>query len=109
MAETLKILAQSNPAATTLTGIYTVPALTSSVISSITICNRSSTGTSFRLSVAIAGAADANQQYLVYDAPIDGNDTISMTLGIGMATTDVFRVYAAAATLSFNLFGAEYT
>ena len=109
MPDTLKVLGQSNPAAATLTDIYTVPGATSAMVSSITITNRSATGTSFRLSVAIAGAADANQQYIAYDIPINGNSMVTMTLGIGLATTDVFRVYATLATLSFNLFGIEVT
>jgi hypothetical protein len=109
MAETLKILGQSNPAATTLTDSYTVPGATTAVISSLTVANRSATATSFRVSAAVAGAADNNIQYLAYDAPIDGNDTVSMTLGITLGAADVVRVYATLATLSFNLFGSEYT
>lgn len=107
MADTLKILAQSNPSATTLTDIYTVPASTSASISSVVIANRSATPTSFRLAVAPAGAADTNQQYLYYDQPIDGNSSFVATIGITMATTDVLRVYATLATLSFNVFGVE--
>lgn len=107
MADALKVLGQSAPLAATLTGAYTVPGGTSATVSSITICNRSSTATTFRISVAIAGAADAVPQYIAYDAPIDGNDTISLTLGITLAATDVVRVYATLANLSFNIFGVE--
>jgi hypothetical protein len=107
MADTLKILGQSNPNATTLTDLYTVPSSTSATVSSIVVCNRSSTATSFRISVSIAGAAIANEQYLYYDVPIAGNDTFVATLGITLATTDKVRVYATLATLSFNAFGVE--
>lgn len=109
MAETVKVLAQSNPSATTLTDVYTVPGATSALVSSVTICNRSATATAFRISVAVAGAADNNIQYIAYDAPIKGNDTVSMTLGLSLATTDKLRVYATLATLSFNFFGLEIT
>lgn len=108
MADTYKTLAQANPAAATLTDAYTVPALTSAIISTITVANRS-VATSFRLSVAIAGAADANQQYIAYDVPIGANETIALTFGITLATTDIIRVYATLATLSFNIFGVEKT
>lgn len=107
MADTLKVLGQSNPSATTLTDAYTVPASTSAVVSKITIANRSATATAFRLSVAIGGAANTNSQYVAFDTPIDGNDTIVLPLGIGLAEGDVVRVYAGAATLSFNIFGVE--
>ena len=109
MADSLKILGQSNPAAATLTAAYTVPASTSAVISSIVVANRSAIATAFRVSVAVAGAADANQQYLYYDIAITGNTSFAATLGVGIAATDVVRVYATLATLSFNIFGFERT
>lgn len=109
MADTLKILAQVAPAATTLTVAYTVPALTSAVISSVVVCNRGVSATTFRISVAVAGAADATKQYLYYDCPIAANDTFAAALGITLATTDVFRVYAGNGNLSFNLFGVQVT
>lgn len=106
--DTNKVLGQSAPSATTLTDAYTVPASTQATVSSITVCNRSSTATSFRVSVAIAGAADANAQYLYYDVPIGGNDTFIATIGITLGAADVVRVYATLATLSFNLFGVQH-
>lgn len=107
MADVFKVLAQSNPSATTLTDAYTVPALTSTVVSTIMVCNRSSTATSFRISIAIAGAANSNEQYIAFDAPINGNDSVEFTVGLTLATTDVVRVYATLATLSFSVFGVE--
>lgn len=104
---TIKVLGQSNPSATTLTDAYTVPGATTAVVSSGTVCNRSATPTTFRLSVAVAGAADNNKQYLFYDAPIGANETMALTLGITLGAADVVRVYATLATLAFNLFGEE--
>lgn len=109
MAQTYKVLAQSNPLAATLTDAYTVPGATSAVISTVVITNRSGTATTFRISIAVAGAADDNKQYISYDAPIAGNDTIAITIGATLATTDVLRVYATLATLSFAAFGVENT
>lgn len=109
MADTLKVLSQTAPSATTLTDSYTVPGATSATVSTITVCNRSSNSTSFRISVAPAGAANSNQQYIYYDVPIAGNDTFACTFGITLAATDVIRVYATAATLSFNIYGVEVT
>ena len=107
MATALKVLGQSNPSATTATDLYTVPAATSTVCSSLVVCNRSATPTTFRVSVRVAGAGADNKQYLFYDAPIAGNDSLTLTIGIALATTDVVTIYAGAATLSFNLFGQE--
>ena len=107
MATTIKVLGQSNPSATTLTTLYTVPASTSTVCSSITICNRSATATSFRVAIRPAGAAISNEHYLYYDVTLAGNDTFIATIGITLATTDVVSVYATNATLSFHLYGQE--
>lgn len=109
MAEQPKVLGQLNPSAASLTDLYTVPAATSVVVSTIVVANRSSTGTSFRISVAPAGAANDDKQYIYYDVAIPGNDTFSATIGITLEVTDVVRVYATLATLSFNLFGVEIT
>ena len=109
MANTYKVLGQSNPVAVTLTDAYTVPGATSTVVSSVVVCNRSSVATMFRVSVAVAGAADNNKQYLAYDAEILGNEIYAFTIGITLAATDVLRVYATLATLSFNVFGQEIT
>lgn len=109
MTDTLKVLAQSNPSAASLTDAYTVPAATQVSISSISVCNRSATATTFRISVAINGAVDTNAQYLYYDIPIPGNDTFVATIGITLDASDVVRVYATLATLSFNIFGVEIT
>ena len=109
MATALKVLGQSAPAATTLTTLYTVPGVTKTVGSSIVVCNRSSTGTYFRVAVRPAGAAIADQHYLYYDVWIPGNDTFVATIGMTLATTDVVSCYATLATLSFSLFGEETT
>lgn len=107
--DTLKVLGQVNPNATTLTTLYTVPEATSATVSSVVVANRSATPTTFRISVAVAGAEDTEKQYLYYDVSIDGNDTFIATIGVTLATTDVVRCYATLATLSFQLFGVEVT
>lgn len=109
MGETRKVLGQSAPNATTLTAVYTVPAATQAVVSSITVVNRGATDATFRVSVAVAGEADANKQYLYYDLPIRANDTFVATLGIALGAADVLSAYASNANLSFNAFGVEIT
>jgi len=109
MAITIKVLGQLAPGAASLTSLYAVPALKSTVCSSIVVCNRSATATSFRIAVQPAAAAISNEMYLYYDVTIAGNDTFIATIGITLATTDVVSVYATLATLSFSLFGQEST
>ena len=109
MATTYKVLAQSKPSAATLTAAYTVPALTTATVSTITVANQSATATAFRISVAIAGAADTPAQYLYYDIAISGNNTFATTIGITLGAGDIVRVYNTLATCSFNIFGVENT
>ena len=104
---TYKILGQSAPAATTSTDLYTVPASTETIVSSLVIANRATSSATYRVSVAANGAALSNEQYLVYDGFIQANDTVSLTLGITIDATDKIRVYASSANLSFNAFGTE--
>lgn len=108
MATTYKVLGQSAPSATTNTTLYTVPSATSTVASTLSVCNRG-TSTSFRVAVRPAGATIADQHYIVYDNFVNQYDSVFLTLGVTLATTDVVTVYAGAATLSFSLFGSEIT
>ncbi len=107
MATTYKVLGQSNPSATTATTLYTVPSATSTVVSTITICNQASSAATFRIAVRPAGATLAAQHYIVYGATVAASDTTTLTLGLTLATTDVVTVYASSANLSFNAFGSE--
>lgn len=107
MAQAWKVLGQSNPSAASLTDLYTVPSATE-FTGIVVVANRSATPTAFRISVAINGAADSNEQYIAYDAPIGAN-AIYSTPPITGDASDKVRVYATLATLSFSLFGTEKT
>lgn len=109
MADTLKVLGQQAPGATTPTVLYTVPAATQAVASSLAVCNRGGTATTFRVSVSVGGGATANKDYLYYDTAVPANDTYTATIGVSMGAADVVRVYAGNANLSFSLFGMERT
>lgn len=107
--DNIKVLAQSLPAMAALTDAYTVPANSRSVVSTLKVCNQAGAPTSFRISVAVAGAVDAAKQYLYYDVPLSANDTFSATEGWTLGAGDVVRVRSANGQCSFNLFGDEVT
>lgn len=107
MATTYKILGQSAPAATTEVDLYTVPAATAAVISTVTVVNRGTANGTYRIYVSPAGAATANANYIVYDATLSPKETITLTLGITLNATDELRIYASSADFSFNAFGTE--
>lgn len=104
---TYKIIGQAAPSATTETDLYTVPASTQAILSSIVVANRAATSATYRISVSPAGAATATKDYLIYDANMGANSTTALTLGITLGATDKVRVYSSTADLSFNAFGSE--
>lgn len=110
MAETRKTLGQSFPSAGQLTVAYTVPASVSTIVSTIVVCNQSSSlSAKYRISIAPAAAADSSAQYIAYDGPLQPNESYAFTLGITLATTDIIRVYDDTGLVSFNVFGIEIT
>ena len=109
MPTTYKVLGQSAPAATTNTNLYTVPAATSAVISTIVVANRSAAAVTYRIAIRPAGATVANEHYIAYDVPVGAADSTTLTLGITLAATDVITVYASTANSSFSVFGSEIT
>lgn len=107
MANYYKVLGQSNPAATTNTDVYTVPAGRQAVISTISVTNLTSTGATCRIAIRVAGASIANAQYIAYDIPILGNEAKAFTLGIGLGAGDIITVYASNTNIAFSAFGTE--
>lgn len=107
MASVYKVLGQAAPNATTETTLYTVPASTSAVVSTLTVTNRGSGLSTFRVSVSVGGGATATKDYVYYDITMAGYDTFAATFGMTLGAGDVVRVYTSTNTLSFNLFGQE--
>lgn len=102
-----KILGQIAPSATTETTLYTVPAATETIVSTIVVANRSSSDATFRISISADGAATANKDYIAYDLSCGGNGINAFTFGLTANATDVIRVYASSANLSFSAYGSE--
>jgi hypothetical protein len=108
MANTYKILGQSNPSATTEAVLYTVPSATQSIVSSIAICNRAATSATFRIAVRpSADATTTDKHYLVYGTTVGANDSIILTMGVTLAASDKILVYPSTGNISFAAYGSE--
>jgi hypothetical protein len=118
MATTYKVLAQTGSSgatgngsatltAATATNLYTVPAATQTVVSTIVVCNQASAAATYRIAVRPAGATLATQHYIVYGVSLSAASTFTYTGGNTLATTDVVTIYSANGTSSFNAFGSE--
>jgi hypothetical protein len=108
MPTAYKVLGQSNPAASTETALYTVPSSTSSVVSSIAVCNQAATSATFRIAVRpAADSTTAAKHYLVYGTTVAANDTVVLTIGVTLAASDKIMIIGSTATLSFTAYGSE--
>lgn len=101
-----KVLGQI-AATTTATAVYTVPASTETVVSTITVCNRSASARTYRIILRPNDEALDNKHYLAFDVAIAANDTTALTLGITMDATDKLYVSGSTNDLTFNVFGSE--
>ena len=73
----------------------------------MTVANLGASSATFRIAVRPAGATLAAVHYIAYDVTIAGLDTLTLTLGLTLDTTDVVTVFASTATIAFHLYGAE--
>lgn len=111
MAINYKILGQQCPGtANSETTLYTVPAATQCVTSTIVVANRTNFDATFNINIRPAGAAVAAQHSLAFNATCQANTTIPMTLGVTLGATDVVSVQSGTASaLTFQLYGGELT
>ena len=107
MPTVYKILGQVNPALTSSTDLYTVPAATSAVCSTLNIANLAASNATFRIAILPSGSSLQAKNYLAYDTVIPANDSISLTIGMTLSQFDKVQVYASTISQSFNLFGTE--
>ena len=101
-------LAQAAPAFGVVANLYWVPRgqMTDGV--RVVSCNRSAVPAAVRISVALEGAADSNEQYIAYDKTVPALDTVA-TVEFSLGERSVVRVTSDTGDVSFTLFGKEQT
>jgi len=109
MPTNYKVLGQVAPSATTDTTLYTVPALTEAVISTIVVANRAGSAATYRIAIRPDGDTLADEHYIAYDVAVGASDSTTLTLGLTLDAADVITVRASTADLSFSVFGSEIT
>jgi hypothetical protein len=87
--------------------LYTCPAGSSSVVSTITASNLTGNATSFRLIVQKSGDSLATKHFIALDQTISANATEAYTIGITLSAGDILKVAADTSTVSFSAFGSE--
>jgi hypothetical protein len=105
-----KILGQAHLTTTSPTDVYTVPASTETIVSTIVIANITGSATTFTIAIREDGDTLDNRHYIANSVPVAANDSTALTLGVALEATDIVTCQAGDAdALSFNLFGAEVT
>lgn len=102
-----KVLGQSYPTAATLTTLYTCADVDGTVVSTINVANLGGAADTIRIAIRPAGAAIANQHYVIYGASLASGATFTWTVGATLANTDVISVYSTNGTSAFSAFGQE--
>jgi len=108
MTDTL-ITKQVSPAAATQVDLYTVPAATKTVVSTLVVCNQNTAKVKVRVRVRALGAANDVKQFVLFDTTVLGNTSEFYTLGIALSPTDVVSVQSDTTLTSFTMFGVEVT
>ena len=81
---------------------------TSTVVSSIVVCNTSSSSATYTIAINTASATYATGRYVVFQATIAGNDTVALTLGLVLDPTNRYlNVSSSANTVNFSVYGVE--
>ena len=109
MANAYKILGQVADASANDVELYLVPASTEAVVSTIVVCNREAANNTFRIATKTDNSAVANTDYVAYDSVINGNDTITLTLGITLQAGSEISVGASDANVTFQAYGTQIT
>jgi hypothetical protein len=106
MPTTYKILGQLAPASTS-GDLYTVPALTQTVVSTINVVNTGTTDSTVSIAVRKDGAAIATNQYIVSGLILNAKVTLAYTSGLTIDAADVITVSSTNNDCAFSAFGTE--
>ncbi len=102
-------LGQINPG-TSWTALYTVPAAGNVVLSTIVVCNTSTTARTFRIAtVPTSGTTPTTANCQAYDTNLPANESIIMTLGMTMSGSFCVKAYGSTTDVTFTAFGTEIT
>lgn len=107
----IKTLGQIQTTANTNTNVYVVPAATSAVISSVTVCNQSANNVLVDVYARNGGTAVGNATYIAYQFALGAADTLVLEPRLTMNATSVLSANItganAASNVSVNAFGIE--
>ena len=106
-----KILGQIQTTANVLTTIYTVPASTNTVVTTITICNQSANTVSINVAANVSGSAVSTKNFIVSGYSLGAAETLVLepriSLNVGSILSANVTGANAVSNVSINAFGVE--
>jgi len=101
-------LGQLRPANTTAASIYSPGASETAVISTLVICNQTTSAATYRIFIDNDGSTYDQSTALWYDTTIDANTTVQYQTHIGMddASGNMAVRTSSANALTFTIFGS---
>lgn len=88
--------------------MYTVPASTETIVSTITVTNVSGSEASFRIFVVEDGDAAGTGNAIAYDTTIAANSFAAFTLGLTLGSADSIVIRSGTGSaVTFQAYGSE--
>jgi hypothetical protein len=120
MPTSYKILGQTLPTQNVLSNVYVVPAATSAILNTITICNQSSANANVEIVIRPINETLANKHYILENVLIPRADTLIFSPGITLNASVIVAVNNSSvagesnaalsgSNVSFSVFGVEIT
>jgi hypothetical protein len=108
MATAYKILGQAKPSDTSNATLYTVPASTEAIVSTLTVANVTAADQTFRLFVVGSGDSATTGNAIAYDSTLTANSFTAFTLGLTLEAGDSIIVRTGTGdAITFQAFGTE--
>ncbi len=108
MPSTYKILGQARPADTNNAVLYTVPAATETIISTLTATNVTAIAEEIRIFIVPDGGSPSESNALIFDPELNAFTVQAFTIGVTMSEGDTIQVRTAEAdSITFQAFGQE--
>jgi hypothetical protein len=112
MPTTYKILGQKITASNTWTDLY-VPSsspATSSIVSSIIVCNTGNSDRTFSIAaVEASGRTPTVSGSISYNTVVLANDSVVISCGITLGPGNALRISGSSTEVGFSAFGTEIT
>ncbi len=94
---------------TTYATLYNTAVGTTAVISTISICNRSTANKQYRIGLMGSAGTPGTAEFIAFDATVAPNDTSFITVGITMRGNQFLRVSSTDTNVTFGAYIAEVT